>query len=104
MTLPLVIHPDVGTEIEEAAVWYEARRVGLGIEFVEAVDRALFDIAEAPGRSPIWSAPWRRAVLRRFPFVVFYEVDDARVVVMAVAHARRRPGYWVARRMPAEPG
>jgi hypothetical protein len=57
VTLPLVIHPDVGTEIEEAAVWYEARRVGLGSEFVEAVDRALFDIAEAPGRSPIWSAP-----------------------------------------------
>lgn len=64
-------------------MWYEARRVGLGIEFVEAVDRALLDIAEAPGRSPIWSAPWRRAVLRRFPFVVFYEAPETRDSALA---------------------
>ena len=100
MSVPVVVHADAETEIEEAAVWYEERRPGLGLEFVAAIDRAVLDIGENPHRFPVWKPPWRRAVLRRFPFLVFFEVEEGRVTVMAVAHAKRRPGYWVARRPP----
>jgi hypothetical protein len=100
VSVPVVVHVDADTEVEEATVWYEARRAGLGLEFVAAADHVLVDIGEAPERFPTWAPPWRRAVLRRFPFVVFYEVEQDHVAVMAVAHARRRPGYWVARGMP----
>ncbi len=41
------------------------------------------------------------ALMTRFPFVVFFEVEEDRIVVWAVAHTRRRPGYWVARRVPS---
>jgi toxin ParE1/3/4 len=102
VTLPLVVHPDADVEIEEAAVWYEARRAGLGLEFMAAVDRVPADVAEASERFPTWRRPWRRAVMRRFPFVVFFEVEDDRVVVWAVAHVKRTPGYWVARRVPGD--
>ncbi len=100
MRCPLVVHADAEAEVEEAASWYEARRVGLGLEFVAAIDRALADIAERPESFPVWAPPWRRVVLQRFPFVVYFELEVERVVVMAVAHARRRPGYWMARRAP----
>jgi plasmid stabilization system protein ParE len=86
--------------MEQAALWYEERRSGLGLEFVAAVDRVMGALTESPLRFPTWTGVWRRAVVRRFPFVVFFEVEADRVVVLAVAHARRKPGYWIARRSP----
>ena len=100
MTFPVVLQTDAETEIEEATIWYEQRRTGLGLEFVAALDRSMLDIGENPKRFPVWTPPWRRAILRRFPFVIFFEVEKNQVVIMAVAHAKRRPGYWVARRPP----
>ncbi len=92
MTRPLAVHPDADAEIEEAAVWYEARRVGLGLEFMAAVDRVLHSVAEDAERFPTWRPPWRRAPMTRFPYVVFFEAEEDRVVVWAVAHTKRRPG------------
>lgn len=107
MTRPVVFHVDAGTEVEEAAVWYETRRPGMCLAFVAAIDRVVPDLGENPARFPVWTPPWRRAVFRRFPYVVSVEIEEARVEVMAVAHslahARRRPGYWVAPRPPPRP-
>ncbi len=85
-------------ELAEAAEWYEARRAGLGIDFVAEVDTALAGISEHPEASPRWRAdrPYRRHVLQRFPYVVFFRLlGDNSIEVTAVAHARRRPGYWL---------
>ena len=61
------------------------------------LDLAMARIEEAPRRWPSYLADTRRYLLRRFPFfVVFREVDDL-VQIVAVAHARRRPGYWLGR-------
>ena len=100
MSLPVVVHDDADIEVEEAALYYEERRPGLGLEFIAAIDRIVLDISENPERFPLWRLSWRRAVLWRFPFVVFFEIEEDRVSVMAAAHANRRPGYWVARRPP----
>lgn len=100
MSLPIVIHDDAVIEVEEAAIYYEERRPGLGLEFVAAIDRIVLDIGENSERFPAWRQSWRRGLLRRFPFVVFFEIEEDRVSVLAVAHAKRHPGYWVARRPP----
>lgn len=99
MTRPILVRVDAQAELDEAAGWYERRRPGLGIEFVRAVEVALEAIAEAPESSPRWQAgyPYRRYVLRRFPFVVFFTAEGAGIQIVAFAHAKRRPGYWRGR-------
>ena len=104
MTLPLRISEEAEAEMAEAARWYETHRVGLGMEFVEAVDYAVAEIAETPGMgSPvpgIADETVRRRAVHRFPYhVVYVELPD-RLQILAVAHDRRRPAYWVGR-LPA---
>jgi plasmid stabilization system protein ParE len=95
----LRILPEAEEELAEAAVWYEARRAGLGVELVAIVDRAFEEIADAPLVCGLWrdDRPYRRKILARFPYVIFFRVDADTVVVLAVAHSKRRPGYWADR-------
>ncbi|WP_437331152.1 type II toxin-antitoxin system RelE/ParE family toxin [Sorangium sp. So ce381] len=97
LTRPIIVRVDAQAELEEAASWYESRRPGLGVEFVTAIEVALDAIAEAPESWPRWQAgyPYRKYVLRRFPFVVFFTAEGAGIQIVAFAHAKRRPGYWM---------
>lgn len=94
--MKLVVSREAEEELAEAAEWYERKRAGLGVELVMVVDAALESIA----RDPFTSAPWRSdrtyrmKVLDRFPFLIFFEVEPNRILIHAIAHARRRPGYW----------
>jgi plasmid stabilization system protein ParE len=101
LILPLRISEEAEAEMAEAARWYEAHRPGLGIDFLEAVDDAAARIAEMPRMgspvSGVADAAMRRRAVRRFPYhVIYLELLD-RLQVLAVAHDRRRPGYWAAR-------
>jgi plasmid stabilization system protein ParE len=93
------VAPEAETELVAAAQWYESKRPGLGVEFVAAIDAAFDRIRESPTASPMWrpGRPFRKHVVGRFPFVIFYCTDTESVDVYAVAHAKRRPGYWLAR-------
>ena len=86
-------------ELEEAAAWYEAHRPGLGLEFFAELERIIATVGERPHSFPSWSEgyPYHRATSPRFPYVVYIEKYDERVVVSAVAHTSRRPGYWLGR-------
>lgn len=83
-------------EIRAAMRWYESRQKGLGLEFVAVLDEALEAIAARPEAAPLWrpDRAWRKWVVRRFPYLVLFEVGPDFVTVIAVAHQRRRPGYW----------
>ncbi len=102
MTLPFRTESEAVAELEEAAKWYERQRLGLGREFLEAVDEALAFIARWPqAGTPVPDVaedlPFRRAPIRRFPYqVVYLEMPDA-IRVLAFAHDRRSPGYWHGR-------
>jgi plasmid stabilization system protein ParE len=101
LKLPLRISEEADAEMAEAARWYESHRVGLGGEFVAAVDAAVARIRENPRMgSPIPGVAdetLRRRAVRRFPYhVVYIELPD-RLQILAVAHDRRRPAYWVGR-------
>jgi plasmid stabilization system protein ParE len=101
LTLPVRIGAEAEAELAEAARWYEMHRAGLGTEFLGAVDSAVARIAETPRvGSPVPGVPdeaIRRRAVRRFPYhVVYVELPD-RLQILAVAHDRRRPAYWVGR-------
>lgn len=94
----LQIHPLAEAELAETAWFYEARLAGLGGAFLVEVGRC-FDRAH---HSPESGAPcfgrFRRLLVRRFPYAVVYEVMPHAVLIIAVAHQRRKPGYWRRRR------
>ena len=95
-------HREAREELGAAADWYEARRPGLGLDFVAEVARGVASIRENPEAGPRWQGiesrvPVREFVLQQFPFVLPHLVHEETIVVLAVAHARRRPGYWRAR-------
>jgi len=78
--------------------WYE-HQAPLRHGFVDAIDSALYAIAEAPSRYPRWrGGQYRQLKVPRFPYLVIYVVRRTRVDVIAVAHTRRRPGYWLTDR------
>lgn len=102
-------HPEARAEIRSGALWYEERRARLGEEFVAAVDATFESIGKAPQMFPRWpgteNAPAiiRKARVERFPYVVAFEQHSRHVLVLAVAHQKRRPLYWLAR-ASQEPG
>jgi plasmid stabilization system protein ParE len=92
--LRVELRPEAFEELVDAVEWYERDYPGRGVRLRLAVDRALARIAEQP-ISFAERLGARAAPVARFPFVVFYEVVDERTVkVLAVAHEKRRPGYW----------
>lgn len=93
---------EASDEMFQAALWYRTRRPGLESEFLAEVDRMLPLIGSAPTSFPrLLGLPEdleiRRALLPRFPYaLVFMDVGE-HIRVLAVAHAKRRPGYWLDR-------
>ena len=88
------ILPAAQAEIEDAAEWYEAARKGLAARFLDEFDAGLLRIAEHPNAWHPLSPRVRRYRLNRFPDGIIYHLRDDVIVVVAVAHLHRRPGYW----------
>ncbi|OKH40073.1 recombinase [[Phormidium ambiguum] IAM M-71] len=97
MNYVLVFRPEVREELEEAYNWYESQQPGLGDDFLECVDEILNRICQIPESFPVVYRDVRRAVVRRFPYVVYYRIVSSRVVVTAIFHGRRDPKVWQAR-------
>ena len=101
MIRPLRVAAPAGDELSEAVRWYESQRSGLGAEFLEAVAQVLDAVGESPGiGSPVVTVArgrLRRRAVTRFPYHAIYEAKPSEIVVVAFAHAKRRPGYWQAR-------
>ncbi len=96
------IHPGAAADLTSAGDWYEQQLPGLGTDLADEVARALEAITERPMAWPLWpgvgeAVGVRRFLLARFPFAVGYILEGAEVVVLSVAHTRRRPGYWLER-------
>ena len=95
--MKLWYHAAAEIELRAAARYYESRVPGLGVEFTQAIEQQCGLILERPDVGARYDRVHRRVFLRRFPFVLIYRVDKRRVAVVAVAHVRRRPGYWRTR-------
>jgi plasmid stabilization system protein ParE len=101
MTWRVVFRPEVEADVAQAAAWYDARQIGLGLRFAEAVFEVWDALAENPRinarRHPTKDLRWRHAA--RFPYRVVYEIneDQREVVVLAVLHAARHERHWQTR-------
>ena len=91
-------HPAAEAEHLETVAWYETRMAGLGSRYLAEFERTLEQVCENPNHYPIDRQPGiRRACLRRFPFTVLFREMEGQVEILAVAHHRRRPTYWIVR-------
>ena len=93
-----IVRPAAAADIEEAFLWYERQRAGLGDEFLIAIQSALDKIVAHPNRYPVIRRNTRRMLVHRFPYQIFYRVYDEVVVVVACMHGRRDPLRWQLRR------
>lgn len=98
-SIDLVFHPDAAEEYVEALLWYSARGEWLGEAFEAEVERALRLISDSPDRWPHVHGRFKRVLTRRFPYSIVYLQKDARIWIVAVAHGRRRPGFWRGRQV-----
>lgn len=97
MKLPVVWMPEASAELQYARAWYDNARPALGERFALAVDATVEAIAERPLQFPVVHRGRRRAGVRRFPYGVFFEVQETRIVVIACFHSKRDPRQWQSR-------
>ncbi len=97
MRLPVVWLPEADAELKSARAWYDNKRPELGDRFAVAVDETVEAIAEHPLRFLVAHRGRRRAGVRRFPYGIFFEVQEHRIVVIACFHGKRNPKRWLAR-------
>lgn len=98
MTVEVRLRPEAEQDVAEAALWYEAHEPGLGAQFVDQVQATINTIAEQSSAFIAVHKSVRRALVRRFPFGVFYQVAKDGVIVIAVLHGSRHPRAWKERR------
>ncbi|MDP2181668.1 MAG: type II toxin-antitoxin system RelE/ParE family toxin [Actinomycetota bacterium] len=94
----LNIHEDADRELNDAADYYDAESLGLGTAFLDQLDDGYQRILENPHAAAEIDPDIRKLVLAKFPYNLIYEIDGDVVLILAVAHQRRRPHYWRERR------
>lgn len=94
ITMQVIIQHEAEVEISEAFKWYEEKIPGLGSEFLRAVDACLSSISRNPIGYQMIHNQIRRALLRKFPYAIFYVIDEENIVILACFHARRDPERW----------
>src|SRR3954454_10729808 len=97
MTERIPFFLEASEEIEEAAKWYGRRSPAAEVAFLADLDHALAAVLDAPHRWTRFVDGTSRYVFSKFPYSLIYFVDDSVVVIVAVAHDKRRPGYWRGR-------
>ena len=102
----LELHPEARAELRSAALWYDERRPGLGDEFIAEVSAALDRLGNAPESYAAWPGTRardpliRKTTVQRFPYMIAFEKHERHLLVLAVAHAKRRPLYCLTRAKP----
>ena len=84
-------------EMDVAFRWYENQVVGLGYAFLGFIDDAVAIIKMFPYGCERAQGELRKCLLRRFPYSLIYGVDKGNIVIVAVAHSKKKPGYWQKR-------
>jgi plasmid stabilization system protein ParE len=91
---PIYFHPEAITEVNAATQWYRERSFAAAKAFISELDQIVGKITMTPEIYPRYVGDTHHALLRRFPFSVVYREASGRIEVIAIAHGRRKPGYW----------
>ena len=90
-------HQTASEEIIETTAYYEGEVPGLGASFIAEVERIVEVLSDQPNIGQRVNEEFRRILLANFPYSLIYSIESERIWVIAVAHHRRRPGYWEER-------
>lgn len=90
-------HPEALAEYNEAGFYYAGQQAGLDLRFIVCVEEAIGSILEDPRRWRTIDDDVRRCLTRVFPYSILYTVEDGCILIIAVAHSSREPGYWKRR-------
>lgn len=90
MNWQVIVRSRAELDILQASHWYESQRPGLGEEFLEEVQHALELLKVAPKRRPVYHKDFRRLITHRFPYKIFYRVEERQVIVFRILHASRK--------------
>lgn len=91
---PIRVYPEAQLEAEAAVEWYGQRSPAAAGRLVDELHSALERIQQSPNQFPKLALNTRRKVLDRFPYVVVFRETTTEIEIIAIAHGRRRPGYW----------
>jgi len=94
MAVELIIAQEAQQDVDEAYSWYEDRRPGLGEEFLACVDACIQAICRVPELHAEVHEEYRQALVRRFPYAVFYEYTGGKVIVYSIFHTSRDSKKW----------
>jgi toxin ParE1/3/4 len=86
--------PDFKVKLAESYEWYEGREIGLGQQFLRSVDVCLKMVQRHPEIFPIIVKTYRRAIPRKFPYVIFYKIEGDMVIVYQMFHSAENPKKW----------
>jgi plasmid stabilization system protein ParE len=97
-----ILLPEAKADVANAFRWYEEQSMGLGLDFLRCVETALYAIQRTPLGYPTVHQSYRRSLVRRFPFAIFFEFvpEHNRCVIYAVFHCSQNPAKWMER-LPA---
>jgi len=95
--ISVVFDHDAPAEFLEAVQYYEDSQIGLGRRFRVAVESAVKSIAENPFRYRVLHPPFRSYLLPNFPYAIIYCIEPENILIIAVVHTKRKPGYWIKR-------
>ncbi|MBP2230392.1 plasmid stabilization system protein ParE [Azospirillum agricola] len=97
MSRPVYVLPEAEADLRDAQFWYDSRAFGLGDHFFSAIDDAVSRIGTSPLHFPLVHDTTRRALVRRFPYALYFRVEAEGVFVIACSHTSRRPSHWQGR-------
>ena len=87
-------HPEALEEYQQATLWYSQRERKVALQFVETIEEAIRRVVEAPTRWRIVEDDIRRCLTRVFPYAILYTIEKDYLLIVAVMHCSRKPGYW----------
>ncbi|HBB87518.1 MAG TPA: plasmid stabilization protein [Blastocatellia bacterium] len=87
-------HPEALEDYQEAANWYSQRGPALSFRFVNAIEQAISKAAQTPRRWTIIEEDIHRCLAHVFPYAILYTIESDYVLIVAVMHCSREPGYW----------
>ncbi|MBW4661750.1 MAG: type II toxin-antitoxin system RelE/ParE family toxin [Drouetiella hepatica Uher 2000/2452] len=93
-----VFHPEALAEYAEAVEYYTQQRIEVAQAFIDAVENAVYRIRESPTRWQIIDEDIRRCLTQKFPYGILYTIEPDYILILAVMHCSREPGYWKNRR------
>ena len=93
-----VFHPEALTEYADAVQYYTEQRAGIAQLFIDAIEDVVYRIRESPEHYAVIDEDVRRCMTRKFPYQILYTIEPDYILILAVMHCSREPGYWKKRR------